>query len=356
MSQPSSIPEVVFPNLKRRFSGITSTMIQVLPQQSLKLRIAVAGHPLPTVELPTISWSDLWKASAPGRKINPPILFHARRNDDMIVGVLLKYLFRRRLHLIFTSVAQRNHTALTRWLYGKMDTLLSTSERSASYLKRKPDAIIPHGTNIQTYFPAPDRSQAWVESRLPGQRGIGIFGRVRPNKGHAEFVESLITVLPDFPEFTAVIIGETLTKDEPFLEALKQRIAQAGLTQRFIWLGKRPFEEIPTWFRRMSLVAAVPHTEGFGLTCLEAMASGVPVVATRTGGFEMVIEPGINGQLVPLRDVDALQSAFRELFSDPERLEHMGKAARRRIEMGFTVECEADTLLALYREIQDRYR
>lgn len=348
-------PEVLFPNLKRRFSGITSTMIQVVPRQADRLPVAVVGHPLPGTALPRLGWGELLRRTAGNHPGGYPTIFHARRNDDMIVGLLLKKLLRRRLHLVFTSVAQRRHTAFTRWLYQRMDTLLSTSERSASYLRRKPHAIIPHGVDTKTYHPATDRAAAWAEGGLPGKFGIGIFGRVRPNKGHAEFVEALCRVLPEYPDFTAVVVGETLPRHQAFEQDMKHRIADAGLEDRFAWLGKLPFEQIPDWFRRMSLVAAVPHNEGFGLTCLEAMASGAPVLATRAGGFEMVIEEGKNGRLVPVRDTTALGAAFRELLADPERLAAMGVDARRRIEEKFTVLQEADALLAVYRNIQQSY-
>jgi len=100
---------------------------------------------------------------------------------------------------------------------------------------------------------------------------------------------------------------------------------------------------------------AASRNEGFGLTCLEAMASGVPVVATRTGGFEMVARPGVDGYLVPCQDPDALAAAVGEALADAARLEAMGRAARRRVLDAFTVEREARDLVAQYRRIQQAY-
>ena len=354
MSDAAPQVEVIVPNLKRRFSGITSTLAQVLPRQMTRIRIAALGYPLP-VDIPRISPVTLFRISRPAQDDAPPLIFHARRNIDMCLGLLLRAVFRRRLHLVFTSVAQRRHTAFTRFLYYRMDTLLSTSDRSASYLRRKPDAIIPHGTDTRLYRPADDRSAAWREGGLPGKHGVGIFGRVRPQKGHREFVRALCRVLPKHPEFTAVIIGETTPEYRPFQEELRREIGRHGLEERFHWLGKLPFSEIPAWFRRMSLVLAVPHNEGFGLTCLEAMASGAPVIATRTGGFERVIREGIDGYVVPCRDTDAIVRVLGALLERPETLESMGAAARERIESDFTVEREADALVDCYRNIQQRY-
>ena len=134
-------------------------------------------------------------------------IYHARRNIEMIAGLILRRVFNCKIHLVFTSTAQREHTWLTKFLYRRMDTLLTTSPRAARFLKRDPDYTIPHGIDTRTYQPAPDKKQAWSDGGLPGQYGVGIFGRVRPQKGHREFIDALCEVLPKHPHFTAVVIG-----------------------------------------------------------------------------------------------------------------------------------------------------
>jgi len=350
--QTAPLPEVVIPVLKRRFSGIASTILQVLPRQRGRIPTALVGKRLEGADAPRLSWNRLMRVSKRNLPGGYPIIFHARRNDDMIVGLLLKRVLRRRLHLVFTSVAQRRHTTFTRFLYRNMDTVLSTSERSASYLTVKPAAIVPHGVDTELYRPAEDRARAWREGGLPGERGIGIFGRVRPQKGIPEFVEAMLRVLPERTEYTAVIVGEITSEHAAFAREMKAWIARRGLSERFVWLGKLPFSEIPLWFRRMSLVVAASRNEGFGLTCLEAMASGAPVVATRTGGFEMVVRPEVDGFLAPCADPAALARAVGEALADPGRLEAMGRAARLRVLDAFTVEREARDLVAQYRRSQ----
>lgn len=339
---------LIVPNLKKRFSGITSTVLQVLPEMEEEAEIRIVGNPLPGASNPTWSLGKLFRETGPR---NPVHIFHARRNNEMILGLIFKQLLRRNLKLVFTSVAQRHHTWLTRFLYRRMDLLLSTSERSASYLEIPPRAIIPHGTDIDRYRPAEDKLRAWEETGLPGKYGIGIFGRVRPQKGHREWVEALCRILPDHPDYTAVIIGETTPKHLPFQEGLQKMVSDQGLEGRFRWLGQRPFSELPYWFQRMSLVGAVPHNEGFGLTCLEAMASGVPVLATQTGGFEMVIRPETDGYIVPCRNAVAITEVLKKALPDPDHLHEMGREARKRIEEAFTAEREAESLLAQYRSL-----
>ncbi|WP_309005988.1 glycosyltransferase family 4 protein [Pelagicoccus sp. SDUM812005] len=357
MTQSSQSPlaplDLVVPNVKRRFSGITSTTIQVLTELAPLLKVAVYRHPLPTLEnLPLLSFLELIRHTRSRTSSDRPVIYHARRNDDMILGLILKKVFRRNIHLIFTSVAQRQHSWITRFLYWKMDTLLSTSDRSASYLHRTPCHIVPHGIDTQLFHPPSDRSSLWAEAGLPGRYAIGIFGRIRPSKGTDVFINALLETLPLYPDFTAVVLGETRPEFKSFQAKLAQKIADAGLTHRVVWLGKRPFEEIPIWFRRMSLVAAVSRSEGFGLTCLEAMASGVPVIATQTGAFESIVRPGIDGEVIPVNDPRALVKAFHTLLSNPSRLETMGRAARKNILQNFTIEKESQELLNLYRLIQ----
>mgnify|MGYP006135364993 FL=1 len=337
--------------MNRRFSGITSTVVQVIPRQAEKLGIATCGHPLPG-DLPHLSWGQVIRLCQNALPNGKDRIFHARRNNEMLAGLILKWVFRCRLHLIFTSTAQRKHSRWTRFLYRKMDSLLSTSPRAASFLLRKPDAIIPHGIDTEAYQPAPDRASEWKEGGLPGKYGIGIFGRVRPQKGLREFVEALIQVLPDYPDHTAVIIGHTTPKYRSFVAELKELVRLRGLESRFCWLGKLPFEEIPTWFSRMSLAVCASHNEGFGLTCLEAMSSGVPVVATRAGAWEMIIEEGVDGFLIPCEDSSTMATAIRTaLDKGPEALAQIGSNAHTKVMAEYTAAREASALNAVYRGI-----
>jgi mannosyltransferase len=345
--------EVIIPNLNPRFSGITSTAAQVVRRQHGQGEhgIVTVGHPLPACGAPHTGWGALIRRCRKPLPGGRPRVFHARRNIEMLAGLALKHLLRLRLHLVFTSTAQRRHTWWTRFLYRKMDTLLSTSPKAASFLVREPDAIIPHGIDTALYRPSPDRRREWRDGGLSGERAIGIFGRVRPQKGLLEFTGAMCRVLPDHPDCVAVVVGRVTPKFRPFVQELKARIREAGLEDRFHWLGEVPFDEIPAWFRRMSLVVCASHNEGYGLTCLEAMASGVPVVATRAGAWELIIREGVDGMLAPVRDTAAMAAALRQLLGQPGRLEEMGQSARQRVAADFTIEGEAAALTRVYRAI-----
>jgi mannosyltransferase len=108
---------------------------------------------------------------------------------------------------------------------------------------------------------------------------------------------------------------------------------------------------IAPWFQACDLYVAPQRWEGFGLTPLEAMACGVPVVATRAGAFEEQVKDGRTGLLVPAADLPALTGAVREALSDPDRLRAWGQAARERVLREFRIEEEAAALNAVYRRL-----
>jgi mannosyltransferase len=98
-------------------------------------------------------------------------------------------------------------------------------------------------------------------------------------------------------------------------------------------------------------MVACPRYEPFGITPLEAMASGCAVLASRTGAFEYIVQPGQTGELVPTGDVDALAVAVKKLMSDTRTIEHMGRAGRARVTAEFSIEKEAQGIADVYRTV-----
>ena len=275
------------------------------------------------------------------------LIWHARRNDEMIVGVLLRTLGWP-LKLVFTSAAQRHHTWLTRWLIGRMDQVIATSELSASYLKR-PATVITHGVDTEVYVPPLDRAAAFAESRLPGRYAIGCFGRIRAQKGSDVFVEAMCRLLPHYPDFSAVMVGAATAEQTGFADDLKRRIERAGLASRIVITGEVEIEEVQRWYQRLTIYAFTSRNEGFGLTLIEAMAAGVALVAARAGAAEIVVEDGVTGVLIPAGDADALVAALEPLMGDPVAAAAMGARARARVLEKFSLEAEAASIAKVYR-------
>jgi mannosyltransferase len=231
-----------------------------------------------------------------------------------------------------------------------MDEIIATSEISASFLDR-PATIIHHGIDLEAYKPPEDRAKAFAETGLPGKFGIGVFGRVRKQKGIDLFVAAMLRLLPKYPDFTAVVIGLITPDNEAFVDKLKADIAAAGLSERIRFTGELPIEKVPAWYQRISIYVFASRVEGFGLTMLEAMAAGNAVVATRAGAAELVIEDGITGVLAPTGDVDALAASIEPLLREPERIQGIGERARARVMDAFNRTREVDEIIGIYRKI-----
>lgn len=340
--------EVIAPNLKRRLSGVTSTIIQLIPaQRRMGLEIATIGPGLPD-SLPSMRMRDLWKLWLKPKRGRFRV-WHARRNVEMIAGIFLRNLLQMPVKLVFTSAAQRNHKLFTKWLIRRMDKVIATSARSGSFLE-VPHQIILHGIDTGAFAPGTDEAEALAVPGPAGNHLVGCSGRIRRQKGTDLFVEAMLTLLPEFPDWTAVITGRTTREHVEFQKALAARIAGCGLKERVVFVGE--VKDIRAWYARFSLFVAPSRNEGFGLTPLEAMACGTAVVTSDAGAYRELVGKGA-GTVVPAGDLEELTRAIRIYFSDIEMTRQSGVAARQHVLKNFRLENEAGALLDVYRALID---
>lgn len=343
--------EVLVPNFKRRLSGVTATIVRLVPVQSRMIGLATVGAGLPR-DFPHLSfWSlvTLPRARPGGR----PRVWHARRNTEMIGGLALKWLLGKRLKLLFTSASQRRHTRLTKWLIGRMDAVIATSERTASYLER-PATVILHGIDAERFHPATREERAVLRRRLGlPQDGVlvGCYGRIRAQKGTDVFVDAMERLAPGHPGLCALVMGRATERHQGFERDLRRRVAENGLSDRIRFLPEVPVSDMAAWYQVLDLFVAPQRWEGFGLTPLEAMSCGVPVVATTVGAFPELVVDGVTGALVAPGDPAAMAEAVNEWLSDAPRLARGGDAARELVRERFGITTEAKAIVALYHEL-----
>lgn len=337
-------PVVIAPNLKRRLSGVTATIARLVPLQAQWIDIAATGPGLPA-DIPHIPLGRLPFLSRKTLRV-----WHARRNTEMLLGLILRDLLRLRLKLLFTSASQRAHTGYTKWLIGKMDAVVATSRKTAGYLER--DAkVIMHGINLQDFTPPADKAALRAEMGLPEGLLLGCYGRIRHQKGTDAFVDAMIDLCGQVPDVHGIVMGRATEKHTAFLTELKDKVARAGLSDRILFKPEVTVDRIAQWYQVLDLFIAPQRWEGFGLTPLEAMACGVPVVATDVGAFsEIVTDPAL-GRVVPPGDIPALAAAASEMLADRDSLARAGQAARAHVERNFDINGEAQALVALYRRL-----
>lgn len=340
--------EVIAPNLKHSLSGVTTTVIRLLPIQKHMIGIVATGPGLPD-DLPHIRLIKVLFLS--NRKLR---VWHARRNTEMLMGLFLKHVLRRNLKLLFTSAAQRDHSNFTKWLISKMDALIATTPQAASFLEY-PSTIIMHGVNTELFHPAHDKAALRQKLGLPEGILIGCFGRIRPQKGVDLLVDAAIEVLPTYPNASIVFTGRATKEFEAFQQEQQAKLEVAGLSGRVHFLGERPWEEIVETYRALDLFVAPARHEGFGLTPLEAMASGVPAIACNgVGAFSAQIIDGETGRLVEKDNARALAGALTDMLQDRAALINAGQAARAHVEKNFRIEGEAQAIVGVYRHLLDK--
>ncbi len=172
---------------------------------------------------------------------------------------------------------------------------------------------------------------------------VGTVARLDAAKGMQWWIRAAAVAAAQHPRARFVVIGEG-----PELHALRSLASELGLGERVIWVGRRTGVEYLPLFDVFMLTSLY---EGLSIALLEAMAAGLPVVATRVGGNPELIADGETGLLAPSRDVSALGHALNSLLADEPRRRAMGERARVRVERKFTEEQMVERVAALYAEL-----
>jgi mannosyltransferase len=347
----SADPEVIVFNLKKRYTGVSATVNALVPLQLHQWNMAYCGTPLSNgVPGMTLRQAIRLSRKPPaGRKFR---IWHVRRDPEMMAGIWARDVLRLPIKLVFTSAAQHLHGRFPRWLIAKMDAVISTTPLAASFVPNT-TAVVPHGIDLARFSPPADKRTAWATSGLPGQYGIGVFGRVRPDKGTDVFVQAMLQALPQLPGCTAVIAGLAQPQHQAYQQDLQRQIDAAGMSDRIVFLGEVPAGQVHEWYQRCLLCVACPRYEPFGLTPFEAAATGCAVVCSRTGAFDQLAISGQTGEMVDTGDADGLAQAVMAVMQDPEQALRMGQAAQQRVAERFSLAQEAAGIGRVYQQLFD---
>ena len=169
-------------------------------------------------------------------------------------------------------------------------------------------------------------------------------GRLVWVKGFDVLLAAWAMVLRQHPEARLVIAG-----DGPLRASLLQQAVSLGIADHVTFLGLR--EDVPELLRAADIYVSSSRSEGMSNSILEALASALPVVATRAGAEDDVIDDGVTGLLIPSENPTANAEALTALLKDPLRRREMAERARARILRDFQVSAVVDRYLRLYREL-----
>jgi sugar transferase (PEP-CTERM/EpsH1 system associated) len=297
--------------------------------------LAVHGHP----------FSGVRRLATELRTLRPDVL-HTHDASPHLLGALAGRLARvpvvvhtRHCHTVGLT---RRQALGMRVASALSDAVVAVSEDSAARLRRlehvapSKSPVIRNGVDLSAFAPG-DR---WT--RAPGLR-VASVGRLAPIKDFGTLLRAAALVVRALPGFQLDIIG-----DGPCRRELEELNASLGLGTRVRFLGEQ--EHIRHLLATADLFALASTSEGLSMSILEALASGLPVVATKVGGNPEVVADGSTGFLVPPADPASLASALLRVLSDPQRLVSMGRAAREGAERHFDLRDVAARYEELYRQ------
>lgn len=207
---------------------------------------------------------------------------------------------------------------------------------------------IYNGVDIKKFSPRMGDSAAapWPPGfATPSQFVVGSVGRMAEIKDHPTLVRAAIELLQTQPALReglrVAIIG-----DGPTRARCETLVEKAGLQDCFWFAGER--EDIPALMQGMNLFVLPSLGEGISNTILEAMATALPVVATRVGGNIELVAEGINGTLVPAADPRAMARAIGAYLMDPALVQRQGLANRKKVESQFSMQSMVHGYMSVY--------
>jgi glycosyltransferase involved in cell wall biosynthesis len=173
-----------------------------------------------------------------------------------------------------------------------------------------------------------------------------VVSRLVPIKNVALAVDAMAIAARGRPGLRLLIVG-----DGPLRADLESRAATLGLTGQVIFAGRVDHDVMPEWFRAADLFVLPSEFDNSPNVVLEAMATGLPVVATDVGGLRQYVRHGLNGDLVPAGDAAALAAAIGRFVDDPEMSARVGRRNRDDVVAGFSWAQSAKVLRSVYERV-----
>jgi glycosyltransferase involved in cell wall biosynthesis len=354
--------ETVFAQLAHRMGERDTTTLTVIPREDW-----LSGH-LRSLQIEpvilaargsvNVSYLRQLLKVARGHRVR---LIHTHLLGSAIYGALLGLITRTPVIAVLhgpTDLRDLGKMAgLKRWLLAHACSVVvavSTSTRDALLtFGLAPDAITLIRNGVDTDFYSPGRATE-LRAELgigPEELLIGAVGNIRKPKAYEVLLKAAALVLARLPACHFAIIGQGDAEQLAPLETLRDSM---GIAQRCHFLGFR--RSTPELYRNFDVFVSSSRSEGLSLAFLEAMATGLPVVATRSGGPQEVIEPDVNGVLVPIEDPDSLAEALLRTLQSPEFRTRVGAAARQRVVHSFSLEAVLRQYAGLYEKLLARGR
>lgn len=206
------------------------------------------------------------------------------------------------------------------------------------------DRVKPVG-RCETLLLGVDRHRFFPASKLSLEPRVLFVGRIERAKGVYDLLEAWVGVLAHHPNARLTMVGEDRTNG-----AFVQQAESLGISASLSLTGPLPGHHVADMMRQSRLFCLPSHKEGTPVCVMEALACGLPIVATGVGGIPDIMEHGKTGIILERGDIEGLTNALVSLLSDPSRCISMGKEAHEFARLHLDIGEIADRLVSFYRE------
>ena len=285
------------------------------------------------------------------RSVRPDIVHvHSRRGADLFAG--LACLAEGLPAVLTRRVDNPEPASWARFKYRPYRSIVAISRAVEAQLTRRAGLEqtrirrIPSAVNPHEFLPdRTARVRLLAEFALPENAFVvAVSAQLIKRKGHDVLLACLPELVQRHPELKVLCFG-----DGPLKRRLRRRIDALGLGRHVQLAGFR--RDLPSLLPGVDVLVHPARREGLGVALLEAMSSGVPVVASAVGGIVDVVEPEVEGLLVPPDNAPELRAALERVIGDARLRKRMGIAGRTRVQREFSVGLMTERYLDLYRDV-----
>lgn len=289
-------------------------------------------------------------------KRNSIHLLHVHQSADLSTAILAKKIAGRS-KVIFTQQmesARKKKDVFHRWVYGNLDVLIGITRRICIQVKNNtplpPERIFQlyYGINLRRFFPSKILRETWRQhfGIAPDEVVIGMVGRLEKGKGQDIFLQAAAEVTKKLPNLRFVLIGGETVGQTGYLSFLKSLAENLGIASKVTFTGF--VENVHELTNMLDVIVLASKKETFGLSLIEAMATGAVPIGSNAGGVPEIIEHNQNGLLVPPQDPGALAKAMFRLAGDPARRKRLAQAARETVVKKFNLEMHLENLETIF--------
>lgn len=345
MAEDVNVRTLVSEPLKARFTWRPERLIQYLIsliQIVREARAAIRAERPDVVHANSIRAGLVMTAATAGMRM--PIIWHVH---DLLPRHPLSSAIR-----LFAVLTNRNRIvavseAVARRFRGRVLQLFD---------RRVPVLTIHNGIELQKFDPKRSRREQIRRSLGADANAllIAIVGQLTPRKGQLELVRAFAEISGDVSQARLLIIGDAIfNSDREYRDLIDRETQEFGLSDRVQFLGAR--EDVAELLQAFDLSVVNSRAEPFGLTVVEAMASGTPVLATAVDGIQEIVAHGQTGWFVPPGAHDELVTALGTLLSDSTLRSRLASRALKEVHQRFSADRLINQFEVLYRQTVDRH-